>query len=160
MPDLIFKINGADYAIDTIPGFVNSFTIDECGVYHQWTGTLIENIQEQDVSTLMVAAFMQIAYMRGNPGINPQVARKAVGDSNFADAFAAFVAAGEDDAGPPAPSSSVNAPSESPESKPGSQQYTGNDSTGSSVTPTNGQRDSGSLHLEPSATLGSARLDF
>ncbi len=160
MPDLIFKINGVDYTIESIAGFVNSFTIDECGVYHQWTGTFIENIEEADVNTFMIAAFMQIAYQRGNPGINPQAARKAVGESNLADAFAAFVESAEDDAGPPAPPPSEPATSGSPGNKPDSPSTSGRVSTASSASPANGRNRSGSQRLEPSATLGSTRLDF
>ncbi len=160
MPDLVFKINGVDYPIDNVGSFVNSLTIDECGVYHQWTGSLIEDIAEASVNSLMVAAFMQIAYMRGNPNINPQVARQAVGASNLADALSHFEAAGEDDAGPPELRPSEPAPSGSPADRHVSQPSSGNGSTRSSVTPANAQRASGSPHLAPSATLGSTRLDF
>lgn len=159
MADLTFKINGADYPIENVGQFIGSLTIDECGVYHQWTGDLIENIADATITSLMVASFMQIAYMRGNPGISPQVARQAVGESNLVDALSAFNAVSEDDARPPAMSASEPAQNERPANRPASPRSSGDGSTTSSETPANGRQDSGSQLWELYATSGSPRSD-
>lgn len=155
MADLVFTINGADYPITDVAGFINSLTIDECGIFYDWTGVLIEDIDDAPVTSRMIAAFMQIAYMRGNPGTSPQVAREAVGRSNFSEAFKAFSATQEDDARPPEPRSSEPEQNGSPGNVSVLPLASGTDSTPPSETPTSEHSPSGSPPWGLSVTSGS-----
>ena len=156
MPDLTFKIDGHEYPTGDIGEFLGSFNIDECKIYHDWTGDYYENIGEAEVNGLMIAAFMQIAYMRQNPAVSAQAAQKLVGKSNFADALADFNAAAEDDASPPPQRQDANELTASPGNEPESKQSSGDGSTASSVTRLPVQSPSGSLPWAPSVTSGSA----
>jgi hypothetical protein len=142
-----FLINGAEYEI---PLF-ETFTIDECRVFYDWTKVHVEDVDETPVNSQMIAAFMQIAYMRGNPGIKEQTARSLVGASNFADALERFNAATEEDADPPAQTPSEQKPNESPGAANDSPPSSGTDSTTPSDTPANVHSLGGSPASESSA---------
>lgn len=157
MADLVFKINGADYSTGDIGEFITSWSIDECGIYHQWTGEFAENIAETSVNSLFIAACMQIAYQRGNPTMTTQAARKAVGESNLNEALTAFndAAEQEEDARPPARRLSVIEQNGSPENTLASQRSSGTDTTEHSATPANAPQASGSPPWALSVTSGS-----
>lgn len=157
MAALSFTINGADYPVTDVSAFINSFSIDECGVFYEWTGVLIEDIADAPVTSRMIAAFMQIAYTRGNPGITAQAARQAVGQSNFAEAFRTFNAAQEEDARPPVPTPSGHEQNESPDDSNDSLTSSGTGSTPSTETPTNVHSLGGQVNWGLSATSGSTR---
>jgi hypothetical protein len=150
--DLKFIINGAEYPIPQL----DTLTIDECGIFYEWANVYVEDIDDTPVNSKMIAAFMQIAYMRGNLGVKAQIARELVGASNFAEALERFNAAAKDDADPPAvaPPSGPNEPVSSGEtnSPPPS---SGTDSTNGSDTAANEPKDSGTPKSVESAAFRS-----
>ncbi len=139
-----FKIDGTEYPIPQI----DSFTIDECGIFHEWTHVHVEEIEDTPVNSMMIAAFMQIAYMRGNPGMAAAVARKMVGQSNLVEAMGAFSLEQEEDAVPLELPRSEPEQSGSPPSSGSSQSTSGDASTTRSATQANGQTSGGT---QPSA---------
>ncbi len=148
-----FVINGTDYPIPQI----DSFTIDECGIFHDWTNVHVEEIEDTPVNSMMIAAFMQIAYMRGNPGMVPAVAKRMVGQSNLVEAMGAFAETQEDDASPPELTKSEHEQSGSPPSSASSPSTSGDGSTTRSDTPADGQSSGGTPPSGIHVTSGQLR---
>ncbi len=148
-----FVIDGTEYAI---PG-IDSFTIDECGIFHEWTHVHIEEIEATPVNSMMIAAFMQIAYMRGNPGMAPGIARKMIGQSNLVEAMGVFALDQEEDARPPELPKSEPEPSGSPPNSESSPSISGVGSTTRSATQENGQTSGGTQPSGIHVTSGQLR---
>ncbi len=148
-----FRIDGTEYPIPQI----DSFTIDECGIFHDWTHVHVEEIEDMPVNSMMIAAFMQIAYQRGNPSMPPAVARKQVGQSNLVEAMGAFAETQEDDPVPLELPKSEPEQSASPPSSESSQSTSGDDSTTRSDTPVDDQKSGGTPPSGISVTSGPLR---
>ncbi len=148
-----FKIDGTEYPIPQI----DSFTIDECGIFHDWTNVHVEEIQDTPVNSMMIAAFMQIAYMRGNPGMAPAVARKMVGQSNLVEAMGAFSLDQEEDVRPPELPKSEHGHGESLPSSESSPSTSGVGSMTRSETQENGQTSGGTQPSAIRVTSGQTR---
>ncbi len=150
MDEPCFVIGGESYPVPTR----ESLDLDEHVIFYEWTGVDLETIDDTPVNGRMIGAFMQMAYMRANPGVSPQLARKLIGKSNFEAAIAAFAASEqEDDASPPEQRQSGDGQPGSPVSRSFSQPTSGTDSTTSSDPPANGHPDSGVLQSATSATF-------
>lgn len=97
MSDARFVIDGREYPV---PG-IDTFTMGEAIVLHEYSGLTLDMIDEDTpIHPGIVAAFMHIAYERGNPGAKKQKTRQLVESANLVDALDRFFQQ-EDDAGPP-----------------------------------------------------------
>ncbi len=144
-----FVIDGMEYAVPERP----SLNLDERVIFHEWTGMSLEEIDDVPISDLMLGAFMQMAFMRGNPDVSGVVARKIIGKTNFEEAMAVLIAAaGEDDASPPELPKSEPEQSGSPPNSESSPSTSGVGSTTRSDTPGNGHNSGGTLPLVMSVT--------
>ncbi len=150
MPEPKFVIDGTEYPVPTRP----SLNLDERVIFHEWTGISLEDLDDVPVTDLMLGAFMQMAFMRGNPDVSGVVARKIIGKTNFEEAMAVLIAAAadEDDASPPELPKSEREPSGSPPSSGSSPSTSGVGSTTPSATPGNGHNSGGTLPLVMSVT--------
>ena len=150
----VFVIDGTEYPVPERP----SLNLDERVIFYEWTGVSLETIDDTPINDLMVGAFMQMAFMRGNPDVSATVARRIIGKTNFESALAALVASEqEEDADPPELSASVNEQPVSLANSESSPSISGDDSTKSSDTQANGQHASGTRLSAMSVTSGQTR---
>ncbi len=150
-----FVIDGTEYPVPSRP----SLNLDERVIFYEWTGLSLESIDDVPITDLMVGAFMQMAYMRGNPDVSAIVARKIVGKTNYETALAALAESEQEaDASPPELPKSEPEPSVSLENSGSSQSISGDDSTTSSGTPENARQGSGTPLSAIHVTSGQTRL--
>ncbi len=155
MPELKFVIDGTEYAVPERA----SLNLDERVIFYEWTGMSLEAVDDTPITDLMVGAFMQMAFMRGNPDVSSTVARRIIGKTNFEQALAALVAAEqEDDQVPLEQKPSGPEPSGSLESSGSSPSISGDGSMTSSDTRANGHSTSGTPLSAMSVTSGQTRL--
>ncbi len=127
-----FRIDGADYPV---PGRA-SLNLDEHVIFHEWTNLTLEEIDDTPINALMIGAFMQIAYLRANPDMSPQLARKMIGKANLEEALSAMAAAEqEDDPVPLEQTPSAPEPNASPGNSGSSPSISGEGSTTRSDPP-------------------------
>ncbi len=151
-----FVIDGASYPIPDR----DSFSIGEYRIYHEWTGMHMEDIDDTRVNSFVVGAFMQVAYMRANPGINPQVAQQAVENSNYVEQIKELAKAEEDDVRPPELTKSEHDQSGSPHETRSSPSTSGDDSTthsdGLASVRTDGGTPPSAIHVTSGQTRSAA----
>ena len=127
-----FVIDGRDYEIPSL----ETFTMGEAVTLYEYSGLTLDQIDEDTPAHPgLIAAFMHIAYERGNPGVKKQKVRDLIEQSNLLDAMQNFFTApaGEDDADPPAVAETVNG--------------SGSSGTPSGTASTNGSAEPGTLDV-------------
>ena len=150
-----FVIDGTEYPVPSRP----SLNLDERVIFYEWTGLSLESIDDVPITDLMVGAFMQMAYMRGNPDVSAIVARKIVGQTNYETALAALVESEQEaDASPPELPKSEHDPSGSLENSGSSPSISGDGSTTFSGTQENARQASGTPLSAIQVTSGQTRL--
>lgn len=90
-----FVIDGNQYEVPE----VDSLTMGEAVTVYDYTGLGLDEINEGVRHPGVMAAFLHIAYKRGNPGTDDKTVKELVSNTRLVDALEKIEV--EDDAGPP-----------------------------------------------------------